>query len=81
MGVRLHINLDEELVAELDRRAGRRGRSAYIAELLRRGFEDERRWEDVEFALGSIPDHGHDWDDDPGAWVRAQRTTDAARTG
>ena len=23
--------------------------------------------------MGSIPDHGHEWDDDPAAWVHAQR--------
>jgi len=79
--VRLHITLDEEMVAELDRRAGRRGRSPYIAEVLRRAFEDERRWEDIESALGSIAATGHDWDDDPAAWVRAQRSSDPARSG
>lgn len=39
----------------------------------RRGLEDERRWDDVESALGAIADSGHDWDDDPAAWVREQR--------
>lgn len=73
MGVRLHINLDEELVEELDRRVGSRGRSAYIAETLRRALEDERRWDDIEAALDAIDDEGHDWDDDPAAWVRSQR--------
>lgn len=79
--VRLHITLDEEMVAELDRRAGRRGRSSYIAELLRRAFEDERRWEDIESALGIIPDAGHEWDDDPAAWMRAQRSSGPTRSG
>ena len=69
------------MVAELDRRASRRGRSPFIAELLRRAFEDERRWEDIESALGSIPDTGHEWDDDPATWVRAQRSTDPTRSG
>jgi hypothetical protein len=31
-------------------------------------------------ALG-IDDHGHPWDDDPAAWVKAQRSTDPQRTG
>jgi metal-responsive CopG/Arc/MetJ family transcriptional regulator len=79
--MRLHITLDEDTVAELDQRAGRRGRSAYIAELLHRAFEDDRRWEEIEAALDSIADHGHDWDDDPAAWVRAQRSSDPARSG
>ncbi len=79
--MRLHITLDEDMVSELDQRAGRRGRSAYIADLLRRVFEDDRRWEDIEAALGSIPDQGHEWDDDPAGWVRAQRSSDPARSG
>jgi hypothetical protein len=79
--MRLHIVLDDDLVAELDRRAGRRRRSAVIAELVRRGLDDERRWDEIEAALGAIDDTGHDWDGDPAAWVRSQRRTDARREG
>jgi hypothetical protein len=79
--MRLHISLDDDLVAELDRRAGKRMRSAVIAELIRRGLDDERRWDDIEAALGSIDDRGHDWDDDPASWVRSQRSTDSRRVG
>ena len=79
--MRLHIALEDELVADLDRRVGQRQRSAFIAELIRRGLEDERRWGDIESALSRIPDAGHDWDEDPSAWVRAQRRGDAKRTG
>lgn len=79
--MRLHIALDDELVAELDRRAGARRRSAFIAELVRRGLDDERRWDDIEAALAAIPDQGHEWDDDPAVWVRAQRHGDARRAG
>ena len=78
--MRLHITVDDELLAELDRRAGTRRRSAFIAELIRRGLEDERRWDDIESALGAIPDQGHEWDKDPGEWVREQRS-DRRRTG
>ncbi len=81
MAMRLHISLDEGLLAELDRRVGRRGRSAFIAKMLRRALEDERRWEDIEAALGALDDAGHDWDDDPAAWVMAQRTGDPSRIG
>jgi hypothetical protein len=73
--------LDDQLVQELDERVGRRQRSAFIAETIRRALDDERRWEDIESAIGSIPDHGHEWDADPAAWVRAQRTGDARRVG
>ena len=79
--MRLHIQLDDELVAELDRRAGRRRRSAFIAALISRGLDDERRWDDIETALGGIADSGHDWDDDPSEWVRSQRRADTRRAG
>jgi hypothetical protein len=79
--MRLHIALDDKLVAELDKRAGRRRRSAFIAELVRRGLDDERRWDDIEAALGQLPDTGHDWDPDPAQWVRRQRRGDDRRAG
>lgn len=77
----MHIALEDELVAELDRRAGPRRRSAFIAELIRRGLDDEQRWDDIESALGALGDTAHDWDADPAGWVRAQRRTDVRRTG
>lgn len=79
--MRLHISLDDDLVARLDRRAGRRGRSALIEAFVRRGIEDAERWDDIEAALGSIEDTGHEWDEDPAAWVRLQRSADGRRTG
>lgn len=79
--MRIHIALNDELVAELDRRAGARRRSAFVAELIKRGLEDERRWDDIEAALGSLPDSGHEWDHDPAEWVRRQRRGDGRRSG
>jgi Arc/MetJ family transcription regulator len=79
--MRVHISLDDTLVAELDRRVGSRQRSAFIAEAVRRVLDDQWRWDEIEAALGSIPDEGHDWDADPAAWVRAQRTGDPRRVG
>jgi hypothetical protein len=79
--MRLHITLDDRLVRELDRRAGRRGRSAFIAGAIERALDDARRWELIESAFGSIADTGHEWDVDPAAWVSAQRRLDAARVG
>lgn len=79
--MRVHITLSDELVRELDARVGARGRSAFIAGAVREALEDERRWELVESALGSIDDRGHPWDDDPAAWVREQRSADASRVG
>ena len=79
--MRLHIALDDDLVAEVDRRAGPRRRSAFIAELIQRGLDNERRWDDIEAALGGLPDRGHEWDEDPAGWVRRQRHADPRRTG
>ena len=79
--MRLHIALPDAMVAELDRRAGARRRSAFIGELIRRGLDDERRWDEIEAALGVIDDRGHEWDDDPAEWVRRQRRGDDRRSG
>lgn len=79
--MRVHISLEDELVRELDIRVGRRQRSAFIANAVRRALDDERRWELIEQALDTIPDEGHDWDQDPAGWVRAQRAADARRVG
>lgn len=32
-------------------------------------------------AFGTIADSGHEWDDDPAAWVHAQRRADERRVG
>ena len=79
--MRIHITLDDELVAELDQRAGARRRSAFVAEMIRRGLENESRWDDIEAALGSLSDSGHEWDDDPAQWVRRQRHGSPGRSG
>jgi predicted transcriptional regulator len=79
--MRIHITLDSDLVDELDRRAGKRRRSTFIAQLIRRALDDEQRWDEIESALGSIADTGHAWDDDPEVWVRSQRESDGRRVG
>ena len=47
-----------------------------IDEPIQSRSENDRRWNDIEAALGSLPDTGHEWDDDPAAWVRHQRRVD-----
>ena len=79
--MRVHIQLEAGLVAELDARAGPRRRSAFIAQLVRQALDDGRRWDEIESVLGALPGDGHDWDDDPAAWVRAQRHADRRRAG
>jgi metal-responsive CopG/Arc/MetJ family transcriptional regulator len=77
--MRMHISLDDELVAQLDQRVGARGRSAFISATVRKALEDERRWEDIEAGLGALIGSEHEWDTDPAAWVRAGRAGDPAR--
>jgi len=79
--MRLHISLDDELVEELDRRVGRRRRSAFIADTVRHALEDARRREDIEAGLGALAGEEHEWDPDPAAWVHAQRFSDPRRVG
>lgn len=79
--MRMHIQLDDDLVAELDGRVGPRRRSAFITAALRDALDSQRRWDDIEASLGSIDDTGHGWDDDPAAWVRAERGRDRRRAG
>lgn len=68
-------------MSQLDRRVGRRRRSAFIAETVKRALEDGRRWADIQASLGAITDTGHEWDADPAAWVRQQRRSDTRRVG
>ena len=79
--MRLHIVIEDGLVTEIDRRAASRRRSAFIGQAIRRALEDERRWDDIEAALATTADSGHDWDADPAAWVRSQRRGDPRRSG
>jgi Arc/MetJ family transcription regulator len=79
--MRMHISLDDELVAELDRRVGPRRRSAFIAEAVRNALDDEARWELIESALGSISDDDGAWGDDPARSVHAGRRADRRRVG
>ncbi len=75
--MRVQFSSRTPLVAELDERAGPRRRTTFIAELIRCALDDERRWDDIEAAMGTLRDGGHDWDDDPANWVRAQCRSEA----
>lgn len=79
--MRLHITLADDLVRELDGRVGARRRSSFIAEAVRQALDDERRWELIDSALGTISASRHDWDPDPARWVREQRRAHAHRIG
>ena len=78
--MRIHVVLDDDLVAEIDRRAGERKRSEYIAGVVRAAIDNEQRWDEIEAGLGALSDTEHDWDADTAAWVRSQRS-DERRAG
>jgi Arc/MetJ family transcription regulator len=79
--MRMHIELDDDLVAKVDELAGPRGRSAFVRTAVQRAVRQEIRWSDLEAAAGAISDEGHEWDSDPAGWVRHQRHADARRAG
>jgi len=74
--MRVHINIDDDLVSELDRLVGARSRSRFISRAVRLALDEEQRRAELEAALGSIEDAGHEWDADPAEWVRRQRNDD-----
>ena len=63
--MRMHIELDDELVGRIDEVAGPRGRSGFVRQAVEAAVAQEERWRALESAFGAIPETGHDWDDDP----------------
>lgn len=57
MNVRTNLLLPKELVDEVDRFAGPRGRSRYVAEALEARLARDRRWEAFHEAAGAWKDH------------------------
>lgn len=79
--MRVHIELDDELVAKVDELVGPRGRNGFLRAAIERAVRLDLRWADIEAAAGTIAAQGHDWDSDPAQWVRAQRRADSRRAG
>lgn len=79
--MRIHIELDDHVVEELDRRVGLRGRSAFVAQLLAHALGEEQRWDDIKAAMGAVSGIPHEWDEDTSGWIRAQRRSDPRRSG
>jgi metal-responsive CopG/Arc/MetJ family transcriptional regulator len=79
--MRMHIELDDQLVAQIDELSGPRGRSAFVRSAIERAIRQELRWTDIEAAAGAIENQDHEWDHDPAAWVREQRRADVRRAG
>jgi metal-responsive CopG/Arc/MetJ family transcriptional regulator len=82
MNVRTNLLLPKDLVAEVDRHAGRRGRSRYVADALRERLRRDRLQDAVRSTAGvlSAEDYPH-WATSElvQAWVRERRdeVTDA----
>ncbi len=76
--MRLHLALEDEVLAELDRKVGPRQRSAFVVAAVQAALADERRWDDLAASVGVLTEP-HEWDNDPGAWVREQRRDRAAQ--
>jgi metal-responsive CopG/Arc/MetJ family transcriptional regulator len=79
--MRMQIELDDELVAQIDELSGPRRRSAFVRSAIERAIRQEFRWTDMEAAAGAIANHDHDWDADPAAWMREQRRAEVHQDG
>lgn len=76
MAVRTNLLLPEDLVAEVDRIAGPRNRSRYVAEALRARVRRDRLREAVEATFGVLdPKDYPEWSTSEKVveWVRARR--------
>lgn len=79
--MRMHIILEREIVSEIDAIAGSRRRSAFVREAVLAAVDRHRRASSLRKAAGMFSASEHDWDDDPAAWVRQQRSGDPGRVG
>jgi len=79
--MRMHIELDDDLVQRIDAVAGSRGRSLFVRKAVEQLLEQEMRWTLIRSVVGSIADRGHEWDTDAAEWVRDQRHGDPRRVG
>lgn len=78
--MRMHIELDDGLVAEVDRLAGPRGRSAFVRTAIQAALRQAARWADIEATAGAL-EGDHEWDADASQWVRDQRRDASRRAG
>jgi len=79
--MRFHIHIDDAIMKRVDALAGPRGRSEFTRKALLAAVDHAERRKRFEKAVGGIADSGHEWDDDPAAWVRTMRRADPRRVG
>jgi hypothetical protein len=73
--------MDDTLVRRIDRLSGRRGRSRFIRDAVEAALTHRDRAKLILATHGTIHDAGHVWDENPAAWVRRQRRSNAKRVG
>lgn len=73
MGMRLHLNVDSELLDEVDALAGPRGRSRFIRDAIETRVEAERSRAALFEAFGAAPTFGDHLGED---WIREGRRRD-----
>jgi hypothetical protein len=77
---RAHIVLPEELVQEIDKIAGSRGRSAFLADLAKREIKRQQLIEIFKSKEAIWKDEDHpELKDGASAWVRKTRALDEIR--
>ena len=81
MHMRMHIELDDALVIEIDNIAGLGHRSAFVRAAVVAAVERYRRESNLRQAAGILRNSKHDWDEDPAAWVNSQRRSEPERVG
>jgi metal-responsive CopG/Arc/MetJ family transcriptional regulator len=79
--MRMHIEMDDDLVERVDAVAGPKGRSAFVREAVRVALDQHQRWQLLRSARGALAGRSHAWDADPAAWTRKQRRGDRRRLG
>ena len=78
--MRLHVYIDDDLVEQLDREVGDRGRSAFVEECVRNELDRRGRWRAIWSALEGPPmdEEGHPWDPDPASYFHEERARGSA---
>jgi hypothetical protein len=77
---RAHVILPVDLVADIDKLVGKRGRSAFLTELARHEIMLRRQREALREAAGAWKDEDHpELAQGAAVWVRQMRESDMAR--
>ena len=77
---RTHISLPADVVADIDKLVGNRGRSAFITEIARYEIQRRRQQNALRAASGAWKDEDHpELKDGAEAWVRQMRSESEQR--